>query len=274
MISVPLRAETKLTTRRRKLRQRRRIKSVQAIWRSLLVSGIAGGLFWFLTLPGWVIRKPEQVTIKGHQFLSAAAIRSLLPLNYPQSLLRLQPQEMAAKLESQGSIATATVTRQLLPPELIVQVKERQPVAIAKMQISSNPQNPSTSVPTVGLLDENGSWITLESYTAIDRTLPLPTLKVIGLSQQYLPYWHELYQAVSRSPIKVSVIDCQDPTNLILKTELGNVHFGAYSSRFSDQLGVLDRMRELPNHLKLSQIAYIDLRNPESPAISTIETIC
>jgi cell division protein FtsQ len=94
---------------------------------------------------------------------------------------------------------------------------------------------------------------------------------VIGSRDQYRPYWSEVYQAVSHSPVKVFEIDWQNPANLILKTELGNVHFGPYSSRFTEQLGVLDRMRELPTHISPSKIAYIDLKNPDFPAIQMIK---
>jgi cell division protein FtsQ len=119
----------------------------------------------------------------------------------------------------------------------------------------------------VGLVDEQGVWMPLEKYTALNRSVKLPTLKVIGPPQHYRPYWSELYQVVIHSPVKVFQIDCQDPANLILKTELGNVHFGAYSSRFAYQLSVLDRMRQLPSYLNTSQIVYIDLKNPDSPSI-------
>ena len=105
------------------------------------------------------------------------------------------------------------------------------------------------------------------SYQSNSANVELPTLKVIGSSDQYRPYWSEVYQAVSHSPIKVFEIDWQDPANLILKTELGNVHFGPYSSRFSEQLGILDRMRELPTRVSPSKIAYINLKNPDFPAI-------
>jgi len=257
---------TDLTKRRRKLRRRRRFKSLQAIWRSIALIGLTVGLVSAIALPMWTIRQPEQITIEGNRFLSAAAIRSLVPVSYPQSLFRLQPQEIAAKLESQGSIASATVTRQLVPPRLTIQVTERQPVAI--VQFSPAPNSPN---PAPGLLDEQGVWISLASYTALDRSLPLPKLKVVGMSEQYLPYWSALYQTVSRSPVKISEINCQDPTNLILKTELGNVHLGAYSSRLAAQLRVLDRMRELPTRLKNPKISYIDLKNPDFPTIQPVK---
>lgn len=259
-------SQSELTTRRKQLRRARRIKSFQAIWRSLFVGGMASSLVWALTLPDWVIRQPEQVVIAGNHFLSTKAIRSLLPLSYPQSILRVQPQAIAKSLESQAPIAEATVSRQLLPPGLTIQVKERKPVAIAQSTATQNTKIGHLTT-SAGLLDEQGVWMPESSYTKLEQNLELPTLKVIGPSAQYSPYWSEVYQAVSHSPVKVFEMDWQNPANLILKTELGNVHFGPYSSRFSEQLSVLDRMRELPNHINPSQIAYIDLKNPDSPTI-------
>src|SRR4028119_1149443 len=131
MTNIASVSQAQLTTRRKKLRRERRVKSFQAIWRSLFVGGMATSLVWAITLPEWVIRQPEQVVIEGNHFLSSQAIRSLLPLSYPQSLLRVQPQALAKSLESQAPIAKAIVSRQLLPPGLTIQVKERRPVAIA-----------------------------------------------------------------------------------------------------------------------------------------------
>lgn len=275
MTSIASVSQTELSQRRQKLRRQRRIKSFQAMWRAIFVAGLAGSLVWVTTLPAWVIRKPDQIAIEGNKTLSIQAIRSLLPLSYPQYLLRLQPQIIADKLELQPAIKEATVTRQMLPPGLTVQVTERQPVAIAlRTRTRQTPASSQTasnrktrSQPGLGLLDEQGVWMPLESYTELERTIPLPTLKIIGYRDEYRPYWSALYQAVSRSPVKVFEIDWQNPANLILKTEQGWVHCGAYTSRFAYQLTVLDRMRDLPAHFSTSEIAYIDLKNPDSPAI-------
>jgi len=280
MTSIASVSQEKLTDRRKQLRRARRIKSFQAIWRSLFVGGMASSLVWAITLPDWVIRQPEQVVIEGNHFLSSKAIRSLLPLSYPQSILRVQPQAIAKSLESQAPIAEATVSRQLVPPGLTIQVKERKPVAIAvgtasngaiAQAAASQDAKTSHATPPPGLLDEQGVLMPSSSYTKLEQNLELPTLKVIGSRDQYRPYWSEVYQAVSHSPVKVFEIDWQNPANLILKTELGNVHFGPYSSRFTEQLGVLDRMRELPTHISPSKIAYIDLKNPDFPAIQMIK---
>ncbi|MGB7442921.1 MAG: FtsQ-type POTRA domain-containing protein [Coleofasciculaceae cyanobacterium] len=266
MTNIASVSQTQIANRRKKLRRARQIKLAQAVWRSLFVGSLSCSLVWIITLPDWVISQPEQIAVEGNKLLSPEAIRSLLTFSYPQSLLRVEPHKLASSLESQVPIAEATVSRQLLPPGLTIQVKERLPVAVT--QLSSN-LNSKTVDPTssLGLLDEKGQWMPASSYQTLEPNLKLPTLKVIGLENHYQSYWSEVYPVLERSKVKVFELDWQNPANLIIKTELGQAHLGPYSSQFSEQLAILARMRDLPSHIKPSQIAYIDLKNPELPAI-------
>lgn len=265
MANIASVSQLQLTSRREKLRRARRIKFCQDIWRSLFVTGIASSLVWAITLPDWVIRQPEQIAIEGNHLLSAQTIRELLPLAYPQSLLRVEPQAIADTLEQQAPIANAIVTRQLVPPGLTVQVQERKPVAIAQLLDQHQGKN------QIGFLDAQGVWIPQSSYRSVKAKLALPTLKIIGSREQYRPYWREVYQAIGQSPVKILEIDWQNPANLILKTELGKVHVGPYSSRFPEQLRVLDRMRDLPTQIANSKIAYIDIKNPDRPLLQMVK---
>lgn len=267
-------SKANLTDRRKWLRRQRRLRAWRSLWRSLLVSGLTIGAVWVTTLPIWVVRHPSQVTIEGNELLSAQTVQSLLPIAYPQSLLTLQPQTIAQRLETQAPIADATVTRHLFPPGLTVRIQERYPVAIAypdrNVSRSSVAQPSVTS--QVGLLDAEGTWMPLESYTALNQAFTMPTLKVIGMRGDYRAQWKELYDILLRSPVQVSEINWQDPGNLILTTELGVVHFGSYSPRFAIQLRTLDQMRFLAEQTGSEQIIYIDLRNPAAPLLQTLQT--
>ncbi|MDJ0557148.1 MAG: FtsQ-type POTRA domain-containing protein [Microcoleaceae cyanobacterium MO_207.B10] len=256
-------SQSDLASRRQVLRRQRRLRVVILIWQILAVSGLAGGLLWAIAQPIWLITKPEQLTVEGNQLLSDRAILSLISLDYPQSLWGIKPQELSANLESHGPIARARISRQLFPPSLKISIRERHPVAIT--QLKGKVGNPDSQ--NMGWLDAYGNWIPLESFSALERTESLPTLKVIGFTEQYRPYWRLLYQNLSRSPVKVFEINWQDPGNLILTTELGIVHLGPYTARFSEQLNVLDRMRKLPKKIDSRRMAYIDLKNPSYPLI-------
>ncbi|OUL24102.1 cell division protein FtsQ [Nostoc sp. T09] len=260
-------SRTDLAQRRKKLRRQQQMKIIQALWRTFAISSLAGCLLWVAIQPMWVLNAPKQIVMKsGNQLLSDETIQSLLMLSYPQSLWRIQPSIIADSLKRQPTIAQASVTRRLFPPGLIIEIKERVPVAMVQTHKSGNTDSTSKQV-SVGLVDASGVWMPLEKYISLNPTGKLPTLKVIGSPEQYLPHWTQLYLSVSQSYVKVMEIDCQDPTNLILKTEIGNVHLGPPSSQLSEQMKILAQMRHLPSKLNSSQIDYIDLQNPENPLV-------
>lgn len=251
-----------LLSRRQQLRRQRRLRLVQILWQAMAVSSLTGGLFWLINQPIWFIRQPEQINVEGNQLLSDQTVRSFLRLSYPQSLWKIQPQTLAQTLESKSQIVSASVTRQLLPPSLMIKIQERQPVAVAypSLNLSQPPANQQ-----IGWLDASGDWNLIENYTELEKSKQLPTLKVIGNVNQYQAYWSELYQALSRSPVKILQVNWQDPSNVILETEIGTVHVGPYSSKFPEQLRVIDRMRNVPQQIDKSQMMYFDLNNPSQP---------
>lgn len=272
-------SQAELGRRRQELRRLRRARSAAVVWQTLAASAMASFLLWWIAQPAWLIARSEQVKVEGNQWLSDKAVRSLMPLSYPQSLWGIQPQVLAQKLESTGPIAKAKVTRNLFPPSLTVEVAERLPVAVAQPTavLRSNSDREK-----VGWLDSRGGWMPSESYSAVrsanssirpgsnsgmQSQHSLPTLKVIGPLELYRASWPLFYQGLSALTVKVFEIDWQNPNNLILKTEIGTVHLGPYSSRTAKQLQVLDRMRQLPKQLSSSKIAYIDLKNPASPIV-------
>lgn len=266
--------------RRRQLRQQRRWRVVQGMWRTAAIGGIAGSTIWVASLPIWFLQQPDQVVIQGNEVLTAETIQSLLPISYPQSLLRIRPQTIATHLEAQAPIEEATVTRHLFPPGLIVEIQERHPVAVL-IDASPDPSIPANAPPTltndpalaanagVSLLDEKGFKMSLENYVALNQAAQLPTLKVIGMPDQYRAEWAQLYQDIIRSPIAIFEVDWRQPGNLILTTELGIVHFGAYGSQFEEQIRTLDQMRQIPEILEGQPIKSIDLSNPDSPLVET-----
>ncbi|MCV3212361.1 FtsQ-type POTRA domain-containing protein [Plectonema radiosum NIES-515] len=267
-------SRTDLQVRRHKLRRQRQMKIIQAIWRTLGVTSLLGSLLWVASQPMWVLSTPKQIQIaSGSRSLSPEAISSLLVLSYPQSLWRIEPSAIADSLTKQPTIAKASVKRRLFPPGLIIDIQERVPVAIAQRHHQATLTLDANIASSTGLLDANGIWMNQEKYISLNPTVKLPSLIVIGSFEQYRPYWNQLYQSVSQSSVKVMEIDCQDPTNIILKTELGYVHLGAVSPQISEQIKVLAQMSHLPTQLNPNQIEYIDLKNPESPLVQMNQKI-
>jgi cell division protein FtsQ len=250
-----------LEGRRKKLRKQRRKKIFQTVWQSFALVSLTSGLLWATVQPTWLIKTEQDVEVSGNKLLSSDKIQSLLPLSYPQSVWKIEPSRIAQSLQKQPLIAQASVTRRLFPPGLIIGVRERVPVAIAQKSSAKNDKT------TISLIDATGVLIDVEANNLKTTRVGLPNLKVIGSHEQYREFWSQLYQAVSTVSVKITEIDCQDLTNVILTTEIGRVHLGALGPQLTEQMKVLAQMRNLPTLVNTTKIQYIDLTNPDSPTV-------
>ena len=156
-----------LAQRRKQLRKQRRNRLLQTSWRSVVVMGLAAGMVWVIAQPNWVIRRAEQVTIEGNRFLATQTIRSILPIQYPQSLMKIQASEISQALTTKAPIAEATVERHLFPPGLVIKVREREPVAqvflspnLDQPKDSKNPGDKSGDKPAEKLGEKNAERLT------------------------------------------------------------------------------------------------------------------
>lgn len=271
MTDISTVSSDELTQRRRQLRRQRRSRFLQKSWQILSMTGLTVGVVWLVTLPDWMLNDPSQITIEGSKTFSPDVIRALLPIEYPQSVLSLQPEALARQLEAEAPIADATVTRRMFPPGILIHIRERIPVATVYTDPDHSatlPQNKGfENLFAVALLDDQGTWIPYEQYVTFDRSEKLPELKVIGIQEQQQSQWASIYAALSHSPIKVTTIDWREPSNLILHTDIGLVYCGPLSDRFPEQLKVLDQMRKLPDNIESNTVAYIDLSNPDMPML-------
>lgn len=255
-----------LRDRRRHLLRRRQTRIVQALWRSLLLAAMSGGVIWLVSRPDWVISDPQQVAIEGNQFLSDASVRAMLPIAYPQPLLEIEPQALTDAIAAQAPIAKVAVVRHLFPPSLTIEITEHKPVAIA-IPGPPNPKQKSQPDP-VGFVDAEGFWMPQSDYVELETAPEVPTLTVVGLSDETRSHWPRIYQALSHSTLEIFEIDLRSPNNIILKTELGTVHLGSYVDPiFTQQLQTLAQMRQLPAHIPSDRLDYIDLRNPAAPSV-------
>lgn len=267
MTSSPFVSTTRLKSRRDQLKQERAWRELQGIIRGICVVSFAGFSFWLLTLPDWVIREKQQIKIQGNELLSPDEVRSLVPLDYPQSLLQLSTRDLTNKLRQKIPLANVVVTREFIPPSLTVEINEKPLIAIAYGNIIS-PNNQQLTVKKLGYLDQDGVFVSADLYEKLGKNPDqAPKLKVLGNPDLYLPYWKDLYNLIIKSSVKITEIDWQNPNNLILSTDLGKVYIGAITSKLPQQLTVLAKLKPLTSKIRREDIVYIDLQDPEIPLV-------
>lgn len=251
-------SSSQVKQRRRQLRQERRVRALQSLWRFGCMAGILAGVGWVVLQPNWTVTKPEQIEIKGNRYLSEAAIRSMLAIQYPQPMIELSPEQLTNQLLKQGSLSSVRIDRRLLPPRLLLEVEDRPPVA----QIINPDGTPQAFV------DESGAQLPLASYLPAVRQ-KAPRLKVLPFDRSICPDWSQLYQIINRSPVMIGVIDCRNPQNSMLQTEVGKVRLGSLGDkqRLTSQIQQLDLLREWRQHTNLLDAEYLDLENPHAPKL-------
>ncbi len=245
--------------KRRKSRPKQRLKVVKSLWRFGCMSAIFGGVGWVASHLDWKISKAEQIHIQGNQYLTDQAVRSILAIPYPKLIMELAPAQLTAKLLAQGSISSAKIDRSLLPPHLTVQIQDLPPIA----RISQADDTLSQI-----FIDERGRQLPLSSYRPAVWS-SLPTLQLKLPTTGICPDWAQLYPLVHTSPVAVSLVDCQNPQNLFLKTEIGTVRLGTAgeNSRSKERIQLLDRLRDWQKYTDPTVVEYLDLENPDIPKL-------
>lgn len=259
-----------LQTRRHTLRRQRRHFIGKVIWRFLALSGLTAGVFWGTTRPVWLIQDSSQINVSGNTLLSETTVHELIPLDYPQPLLKVEPEHLANQLQNRAPIVSAKISRQLLPPRLNVEIQEREPVALVLPVGEASVQAKGIDFLPAGLIDAEGAWMPKSNFLLAEGNLELPQLRLRGLQSQYRKHWPQVYEQIRQSPVKIHEIDWRNSSNLVLQTELGVVYLGPLTPNLGQQLTTLDKMRNLPDQLDDREVAHIDLTTPSMPSISIV----
>ncbi|MEL6496665.1 MAG: FtsQ-type POTRA domain-containing protein, partial [Cyanobacteria bacterium J06623_7] len=191
-----------------------------ALWRACLIIGGTLSLGVIATVPNSQIKTKQQIDIAGETLVSEAAVHRAMNLAYPQFIWSIDGISLAHKIESIPSIATARVSRQIIPPTIEITIREKTPVALA------------TSQGKVGFLNAEGEWIEQSFYDNLNTKSPLPELKVIDYKTQFQHAWTQVYRLILLYPeLKISEVRWQSGGNIYLETKIGQVFIGSQLSR-------------------------------------------
>ena len=234
--------------------QNRRLARI-ALWRSTFLIGCALGIGLVANLPIWKINGRSQIKIDGSQLVSEETVYNALKIAYPQLVWTVDGLALTRQVEAIPAIEFATANRQLVPPQITISLQEKNPVAVA------------TSEGKIGFLNSAGEWIDRKFYANIDDS-SLPKLKVINYQTQFRDRWQQIYQLITLYPeLQINELQLQQSGNVFLNTKLGRVFLGAKPSHIKRQFEIMARLENLPEQLDPSEIAYLDLSNPEAALI-------
>ncbi|MEM8719212.1 MAG: FtsQ-type POTRA domain-containing protein [Cyanobacteria bacterium P01_G01_bin.39] len=230
---------------------RQRLERI-SLGRSSLIICSTLSLFLLSTLSYWQVKKQSQIKINGGKLVNKNTIYRTLSFDYPQFIWTIDGKELEKNIKSIPSVAAAKVNRQIIPPQIVISLQEKSPVALASFQGQ------------VGFLDPQGDWISLNFYSNFNNDLRLPKLKVINYQIEYKSTWKKVYSLISRHPkLEVSQVQWNPSGSIFIQTKIGRFLLGSELSQIEQQFQIMSRLKNLPQHHASREIAYIDVSNPE-----------
>ena len=271
----PLKSNTKRKIRKQNKKPPKSIKKVSNIlqnkkfllelWQLLFFSSTSFFLIFTFSNQAWKPISFEQTKITGLSGLEKDYIQKITSNFYPKNLLELNPKEIESYLLKNLPIKGVSISRKFFPPEIHLNVLEREPIAFASRDFSNNIEK--------GMIDIEGYWIPLQfvNKTKQNKTkLSIENWNINKKKEIILIIKNRLNFQSPLQTIKINPLQ-----EIILKTEhFDSVLLGSGTDRLIEQIDKLNQLQKsLPNLLINTKVKIVDLKDPSKPELKVERTL-
>ena len=229
------------------------------LWQLLFFTSTSTFLILTFLNQAWKPISFDQTKITGLSGITKNDLKKTTTIFYPKNLLELNPKEVESYLIKKFPIKGVSVSRKFFPPEIHLNVLEREPIAFASLGFSKDSEK--------GMIDIEGSWIPLQFVNkskqnkiklSIENWNPNKKKEIILIIKN---------RFIFQSPLKkIKINPLQE---ISLKTEhFDLVLLGSGTDRLIEQLNKLNQLQKsLPNLLINTKVNIVDLKDPTKPEL-------
>ena len=229
------------------------------LWQLLFFTSTSTFLILTFLNQAWKPISFDQTKITGLSGITKNDIKKTTTIFYPKNLLELSPKEAESYLIKKFPIKGVSVSRKFFPPEIHLNILEREPIAFASRGFSNNIEK--------GMIDIEGSWIPLQFVNkskqnkiklSIENWNPNKKKEIILIIKN---------RFIFQSPLKkIKINPLQE---ISLKTEhFDLVLLGSGTDRLIEQINKLNQLQKsLPNLLINTKVKIVDLKDPTKPEL-------
>ena len=229
------------------------------VWQFLVFLSSSILLIFTFAYQGWEPISFEQTEVTGLSGITKNDIQKITNNFYPKNLLELNPKEIESYLIKKLPIKDVSVSRRFFPPEIHLNIIEREPIAFANRLFSSNKEE--------GMIDIEGVWIPLK-YVNQSKTNKIKIFIDNWNSSKTKDITLILKNRFSlKSPLqKIKINPLQE---ISIKTEnFNSVLLGSDTDRLIEQINTLNQLEEsLPNLLINTKVKVVNLIDPSKPEL-------
>ena len=229
------------------------------LWQLLFFTSTSTFLILTFLNQAWKPISFDQTKITGLSGITKNDIKKTTTIFYPKNLLELNPKEIESYLIKKFPIKGVSVSRKFFPPEIHINVMEREPIAFASRGFSKDIEK--------GMIDIEGAWIPLQFVNkskqnkiklSIENWNPNKKKEIILIIKN---------RFIFQSPLKkIKINPLQE---ISLKTEhFDLVLLGSGTDRLIEQINKLNQLQKsLPNLLINTKVKIVDLKDPTKPEL-------
>ena len=229
------------------------------LWQLLFFTSTSTFLILTFLNQAWKPISFDQTKITGLSGITKNDIKKTTTIFYPKNLLELNPKEVESYLIKKFPIKGVSVSRKFFPPEIHLNVLEREPIAFASRGFSKDIEK--------GMIDIEGAWIPLQFVNkskqnkiklSIENWNPNKKKEIILIIKN---------RFILQSPLKKIIINPLQ--EISLKTEhFDLVLLGSGTDRLIEQINKLNQLQKsLPNLLINTKVKIVDLKDPTKPEL-------
>ena len=229
------------------------------LWQLLFFTSTSTFLILTFLNQAWKPISFDQTKITGLSGITKNDLKKTTTIFYPKNLLELNPKEVESYLIKKFPIKGVSVSRKFFPPEIHLNVLEREPIAFASRGFSKDIEK--------GMIDIEGAWIPLQFVNkskqnkiklSIENWNPNKKKEIILIIKN---------RFIFQSPLKkIKINPLQE---ISLKTEhFDLVLLGSGTDRLIEQINKLNQLQKsLPNLLINTKVNIVDLKDPTKPEL-------
>ncbi len=235
------------------------------LWQLLFFSSTSIFLILIFTNQAWEPISFDQTKITGLSGITKSDIKKTTSIFYPRNLLELNPKEIEYYLIKKLPIKGVSVSRKFFPPEIHLNISEREPIAFASRFSSNNVEK--------GMIDIEGSWIPLQFINkskkskiklSIENWNPNKKKEILEIIKNRFILQSSL-QKIKIDPLQEISIKTEDFNSVLLGSDTDNL---------IEQMNKLNQLQKsLPNLLINTKVKIVDLKDPSKPELKIEKTL-
>ena len=229
------------------------------LWQLLFFSSTSVLLILTFLNQAWKPISFDQTKIAGLSGIKKNDIQETTSIFYPKNLLELNPKEIESYLLKKFPIKGVSVSRKFFPPEIHLNILEREPIAFASRNFSNEIEK--------GMIDIEGYWIPLQFVKESEQNKIKLSIENWNTNKKKEIILIMKNRLIFKSPLqKIKINPLQE---IILKTEhFDSVLIGSGTDRLIEQIDKLNQLQKsLPNLLINTKVKIVDLKDPTKPEL-------